>query len=216
MKRILHHSISQSDEMYSPQFKPLNMNAKHRHSLNRRITFKLCSIKSNNSIEFAQFNNKSPQYKPTCLSAFSKQLLNNILPETKSVEQTCGTEKKERIVNLPCIYYHRRCVTENKLNCNNNCNSNSNISCNYDKRYEKKCNLTKHIISKKFISNFLSPINNFISADFKLKNEEYNHITKDLPVVKKKNKLFIPLPPKDQNNQPKELNMKKYKFKFNL
>ena len=55
MKRILHHSISQSDEMYSPQFKPLNMNAKHRHSVNRRRTFKLCSIKSNNNInEFAQ------------------------------------------------------------------------------------------------------------------------------------------------------------------
>ena len=206
MKRILHHSISQSDEMYSPPFRTLNMNSKHRNSLNRRRTFKLCSLKSNNN-EYPLFNNKSPQ----CLSVFSKQLLNNILPERKSIEQTCGVEKKEKILNLPCIYYHRRCATENKLNCNN-----SNINCNYDKRYEKKCNLTKHIISKKFISNFLSPINNFISVDFKLNDDEYNHITKDLPVVKKKNKLFIPLPPKDQNTHPKELNMKKYKFKFNL
>lgn len=219
MKRILHHSVSQSDEMYSPSFITLNMNMKHRHSLkhhslHRRRTFKLCSLKSSNN-EYSQCYDKSPpQYKSTCLSAFSKQLLNGILPERKSNGKSFGLERKEKIISLPCVYYHGRCVTENKINCNNNAN-NININYIYSKRYEKTCDLTKHIISKKFISNFLSPINNFISDDFKLNNEEYNHITKDLPVIKKKKKLFIPLPPKDQN-KPKELNIKKYKFKFKL
>ena len=54
--------------------------------------------------------------------------------------------------------------------------------------YEKKCNIKKHITGSKFISHFLTPLNNFICKDFKLYNDEYEEITR--PLSKKNKNIF--------------------------
>ena len=49
---------------------------------------------------------------------------------------------------------------------------------NIIKLYQKSCDIKKHVIGGKFISHFLTPLNNFISKDFKLYNEEYEKLIK--------------------------------------
>ena len=75
------------------------------------------------------------------------------------------------------------------------------------KYYTKNCNLKKHIKNGKFISNFLTPVNNFISDDFKLYNDDYKEITKKMP-VKKQRKITLPLIPYKMNH------VKQCKFKI--
>ena len=59
----------------------------------------------------------------------------------------------------------------------------------------------------KFISNILTPVNNFISDDFKLYNDDYKEITKKMP-VKKQRKITLPLIPYKMNH------VKQCKFKI--
>ena len=48
------------------------------------------------------------------------------------------------------------------------------------KLYSKKCDLKKHFIHQKFISNFLTPINQFIKNEFSITDKEYENINKKI------------------------------------
>jgi len=48
------------------------------------------------------------------------------------------------------------------------------------KLYLKKCNLKRHFCHDKFVSNFLTPINQFIKNDFQITNNEYENINKKI------------------------------------
>jgi hypothetical protein len=51
---------------------------------------------------------------------------------------------------------------------------------NPQKLYLKKCDLKKHFYHEKFISNFLTPINQFMKKDFHITNNEYENINKKI------------------------------------
>ena len=70
-----------------------------------------------------------------------------------------------------------------KINkCNNNKCKIKNVSkpFNPQKLYLKKCDMKKHYCHEKFISNFLTPINQFIKNDFHITNSEYENINKKI------------------------------------
>lgn len=48
------------------------------------------------------------------------------------------------------------------------------------KLYLKKCDLKKHFCNEKFVSNFLTPINQFIKNDFQITSKEYENINKKI------------------------------------
>ncbi len=51
---------------------------------------------------------------------------------------------------------------------------------NPQKLYLKKCDMKKHYYHEKFISKFLTPINQFIKNDFHITNKEYENINKKI------------------------------------
>lgn len=139
-------------------------------------------------------------------SIYARKLLNEILPDIKPETKikrdkkgyrvSSANHKKPKIFefeNLDKIIEYSQ--KENKINY-----------------YNKRCNLKKHLKNDKFISNFLTPINNFISIDFNLYNEDYENITKQID-IKKKRRIY---PPKIPINLYKEyrLNVKQCKYKI--
>ena len=48
------------------------------------------------------------------------------------------------------------------------------------KLYLKKCDMKKHYCHEKFVSNFLTPINQFMKQDFHITNNEYENINKKI------------------------------------
>ena len=105
------------------------------------------------------------------------------------------------------------------------------------KLYNKKCDMKKHFCHEKFISKFLTPINQFINNDFHFTDKEYEKINKNIHDLnysinnndysiyinkrkKEKYKAFIPpkIPNIHKKIESKYFNiineLKNYKFKI--
>lgn len=143
-------------------------------------------------------------------SFYAKKLLTEILPdmvqEKKSIKKptqvfirtSTSTSKKKKVIfdflSLDRIneYDHHGCKI---------------------KYYTKTCNLKKHLKNDKFISNFLTPVNNFISSDFNLYNDDYNNMTRQIP-IKKHRKVNLLRMPIHIIKDTRHHNVKQCKFKI--
>lgn len=78
-------------------------------------------------------------------------------------------------------------ISEDNANNKNKKNKNNKRKINKipkpstpQKLYLKKCDLKKHLNDEKFVCKFLSPINKFMNANFKMTNNEYEEINKNI------------------------------------
>ena len=134
-------------------------------------------------------------------SIYARKLLDEILPDMKP-ERKIKRDKKGYRVSSAGTKTGKIFEFES-LDRIIECSEKDN-KVNY---YNKRCNVKKHLKNDKFISNFLTPVNNFISDDFKLYNDDYKEITKKM-TVKKQRKITLPLIPYKMNH------VKQCKFKI--
>lgn len=103
-----------------------------------------------------------------------------------------ASKKKPLILNLRKIPF----IKPKKLIFKNINIKSDNKSLNYSKNkktkkripkpskplkiYNKKCDMKKHLYHQKYISKFLTPINNFISNEFQFTDKEYEKINKEI------------------------------------
>lgn len=143
-----------------------------------RITTSPINLDSNYSAFKTLLLNPSYRKRKRNKSQFAQNLLNEILPETlpkvKTTAVIQNTPKKKRNSTSKTTLIK---------------NSSSNVFNQLEeipeqdpltkivKRYEKNCNIKRHQISNKLISNFLTPVNSFISTQFRLNMEDYGQLT---------------------------------------
>ena len=139
-------------------------------------------------------------------SIYARKLLNEILPDMKP-ERKIKRDKKGYRVSSAGTKTGKIFEFES-LDRIIECSEKDN-KVNY---YNKRCNVKKHLQHDKFISNFLTPINNFISIDFNLYNEDYEEIKKKIE-GKKKKKICLPKIPIDLYKESR-LHVKQCKYKI--
>ena len=107
-------------------------------------------------------------------SLFIQKILDEIIP--KNIRKPYGIKKNKE--KLPCIYSKIEANVKKEKNKKSNKIIIKNISF-LNKRIENVTN--KYIKNNhKFISNFLSPFNQFISNDFNLTNKEYYKLVENI------------------------------------
>ena len=139
-------------------------------------------------------------------SIYARKLLNEILPDMKP-ERKIKRDKKGYRVSSAGTKTGKIFEFES-LDRIIECSEKDN-KVNY---YNKRCNVKKHLKNDKFISNFLTPINNFISIDSNLYNEDYEEIKKKIE-GKKKKKICLPKIPIDLYKESR-LHVKQCKYKI--
>lgn len=133
---------------------------------------------------------KTQKYSKPIHSVYYLQILDDILPDINSNKRKKEERRKpqlpqransaSKIIKIKPMIHSLEKIEEEKINKRNEI-----------KLYQKSCDIKKHVIDSKFITHFLTPLNNFISKDFKLYNEEYEKLINKLHknVKKKKKKL---------------------------
>lgn len=135
-------------------------------------------------------------------SQFARNLLNEILPEIAPKSKTALVIKRKlknrnlSSLKIPLV------KNRNPLFSQLEEIPELDPSKRAIKRYEKNCNIEKHQISNKLISNFLTPVNNFISSKFRLNMEDYAQLTTQ---IKKRKGLPPRIPPLKKSFQLEEL-----------
>lgn len=138
---------------------------------------------------------KTQKYTKPIHSVYSLQILDDILPDINSNKRNKEERRKpllpqrassaSKVISRKPMIHSLEKIEEEKVN-----------KRNIIKLYQKSCDIKKHVIGGKFISHFLTPLNNFISKDFKLYNEEYEKLINKLHKnVKKKIKRLPPRVP---------------------
>ena len=139
-------------------------------------------------------------------SYYARQLLSEILPEVNNGENK--KEKKKRLNKSANVKKNKKIFNFQNLDKINEYDH-KDCKINY---YKKTCNIKRHIQNGKFISNFLTPMNSFISTDFNLYNDDYEKMATKF-CLKKKKILPPKIPPRLYNNE-KLLHVKQCKFKI--
>ena len=129
---------------------------------------KLRNFSSNNNLSLLCLKNP---YK----SLFIQNILDEMIP--KNIRKPYGI-KKNNIKQLPFIYSK----TEANLKKEKVKKSNKIVIKNINFLNKKIENITHKYIKNndKFVTNFLSPFNQFISKDFNLTNNEYYNLIKNI------------------------------------
>ena len=146
-----------------------------------RISTDIVSLDSTKEVLPFAPDTKKPLMLRKESSFYSKQLLNDILPEVPQknhlpLRSNSAKHKKfPLLLKAPTNFLPKK--KEIKIPCMN--------------IFEKKCDSKKHLKHKKFILNFLTPINEFISKDFSLSIDKHEEIGGKLK-NKKMVKCFFP------------------------
>lgn len=143
-------------------------------------------------------------------SYYARQLLTEILPEVNNGENKKEKkEKKKRLNKSANVKKIKKIFNFQNLD---KINEYDHKDCKIS-YYKKTCNIKRHIQNGKFISNFLSPMNSFISTDFNLYNDDYEKMATKICLKKKKIILPPKIPPRSYNYE-KLLHIKQCKFKI--
>ena len=137
--------------------------------------------------------NKTNKYTKPIHSVYSLQILDDILPDINTNKR----KKEERKPKLPKRASSASKLIKKKpvLHSLEKIEEDITNKRNEIKLYQKTCDIKKHTIGSKFITHFLTPMNNFISKDFKLYNEEYETLINKLNKNVKKKRLLPPRVP---------------------
>jgi len=148
-------------------------------------------------------------------SSFSKSNNKEIIPEIPLLKRYYSQ------INFNNIFLNKKStikksITEGHFNVSNKKNK-KNKKINLNKKYEYLFNNINHLHKKKFISYFLTPMNNFIKNDFKLFYDDYEKINNKIilnysninPIKKK---FLFPKIPKIPFNL--QNNFSKFKYKL--
>ena len=107
--------------------------------------------------------------------------------EGKEKESLVKKYKKSLVLNNPNpeAFFLSSKRTQNKLNKGEKNNSKKRINripkpLSKQKLYLKKCDNKKHFCHEKFVSKFLTPINQFINRSFKITEMEYEKMNKNI------------------------------------
>ena len=116
----------------------------------------------------------------------TEETVDNISQNDKSKYKSLKINLKKVQFNTPQKLnfekIHKIKEKENKsLNCKHKKNKIPKpMDREHPKLYLKKCDLKKHFCNEKFVSNFLTPINQFIKNDFQITSKEYENINKKI------------------------------------
>lgn len=129
-------------------------------------------------------------------SIYAKRLLDEILPNRshKSCFRSNNSKKKKK--DTPATK-HNSLINQHKTkDTHSSTQLEKIIEINNNKRevklYRKSCDLKRHHPHNKFITNFLFPLNHFISKDFKINIEDYEVLSK---IIIQKGWNIPPIPP---------------------
>ena len=143
-------------------------------------------------------------------SFYAKKLLTEILPDM--VQEKKSIKRSEQVIIRTSTSNSKKKKVIFDFLSLDRINEYDHHGCKI-KYYTKTCNLKKHLKNDKFISNFLTPVNNFISSDFNLYNDDYKKIAGQIP-IKKHRKIVLPRVPIHIIKDVHHHNVKQCKFKI--
>ena len=154
----------------SKSYSKLNNDCLKNPKKNNSHMSNICNCKKNQEKKFIKLRNFSSKIKSNLLclknpnkSDFVQNMLNEIIP--KNIRKPYGIKRNKE---LNKISLKKAKFINNKIE-------------NVTYKYVKKRNISSCKIDKeKYINNFLTPFNKFMSCDFSLTNKQYNQLIKKI------------------------------------